>query len=55
LWQENRKERDNGENVILDKNIIFKEIECVVVDWIHLAASSEHSKKNLDSTNAEKS
>jgi len=41
--------------MILDKNIIFKEIGCVVVDWIHLAASSEDSNMSLDSTNAEKS
>lgn len=33
---------------------IFKEIGCVV-DWIHLAASSEHGKESLDSTITEKS
>jgi len=55
LWQEERKEKDNGENVILDKNIIFNEIGYVAADWIHLAAFSEHSNESLDFTNAEKS
>ena len=55
MWQESRKEKFNGKNVILDKKIIFKEIGCVVLDWIHLAASSKHSNESLDSTNAEKS
>jgi hypothetical protein len=41
------KEKDNDENVILDKKIIFKEIWCVVVDWIHLAASPEQSNESL--------
>jgi hypothetical protein len=55
LWQEKRNKKFNGENVILDKKITFMEIGCVVLDWIHPAASSEHSKESLDSTNAEKS
>jgi len=48
------KEKDSGENVILNKKIIFKEIGCVVVEWIHLAASSEQSNESLDSMNADK-
>jgi hypothetical protein len=55
LWQEKRKEKFNGVNVILYKKITFKEVGCVVLDWIHLADSSEHSNESLDSTNAEKS
>jgi hypothetical protein len=55
LWQENWREKDNGENEILDKKIIFKVIGCVIVDWTHLAASSEQSNESLDSMNAEKS
>jgi len=55
LSQGKRKEKDNGENVILDKKIIFKGIGCVAVAWIHLAASSEQSNERMDSMNGEKS